>query len=111
LTDLFRRYDFSQRRQIVLRGVRVQHERIPAATINGALGGLAWGAWVPENWSQSGRNPAEDVEVALRRGLASKAGGPLCEPAAEWIGAYLGELIEHATLLGLDQVQSLTPRM
>jgi hypothetical protein len=108
LTDLFRHYDFSQRRQIVRRGVRIQHERIPPATINGALGGLAWGAWVPENWSQSSRNPAEEMEVALRRGLASKAGGPLCEPAADWINAYLAELIEHATLLGLDQVQSLT---
>ena len=108
LTDLFRHYDFSQRRQIVRRGVRIQHERIPPATINGALGGLAWGAWVPENWSQSGRNPAEEMEVALRRGLASKAGGPLREPAAGWVDGYLGELIEHAALLGLDQVQSLT---
>ena len=108
LTDLFRHYDFSYRREFVLRGQRIQDDRIPAATINGAIGGIAWGAWVPENWSQSSRNPAEEMDVALRRGLVSKAGGPLCEPAAGWIDAYLGELIDHAALLGLDQVQSLT---
>jgi hypothetical protein len=108
LTDLFRHYDFSHRRQFVLRGEPIQDERIPAATINGAIGGIAWGAWVPKNWSQPSRNPAEEMDVALRRGLASKAGGPLCEPAAGWVDAYLGELIEHAALLGLDQVQSLT---
>jgi hypothetical protein len=108
LTDLFRHYDFSYRRQFVLRGRRVQDERIPAATVNGGIGGIAWGAWVPENWSQSSRNPAEEMDVALRRNLVSKAGGPLCEPAAGWIDAYLGELTEHAALLGLDQVQSLT---
>ncbi len=108
LTDLFRHYDFSYRRQFVLRGRRIQDERIPAATINGGIGGIAWGAWVPENWSQASRNPAEEMDVALRRGLFSKAGGPLCEPATGWIDAYLGELIEHATELGLDQVQSLT---
>ena len=107
LTDLFRHYDFSYRREFVLRGQRIQDDRI-AATINGAIGGIAWGAWVPENWSQSSRNPAEEMDVALRRGLVSKAGGPLCEPAAGWIDAYLGELIDHAALLGLDQVQSLT---
>ncbi len=108
LTDLFRHYDFSYRRQFVLRGRRVQDERIPAETINGGIGGIAWGAWVPENWSQSSRNPAEEMDAALRRGLVSKAGGPLCEPAAGWIDTYLGELMEHAALLGLDQVQSLT---
>jgi hypothetical protein len=108
LTDRFRHYDFSYRRQFVLRGRRVQDERIPAATINGGTGGIAWGAWVPENWSQSSRNPAEEMDAALRRGLVSKAGGPLCEPAAGWIDTYLGELMEHAALLGLDQVQSLT---
>jgi hypothetical protein len=108
LTDLFRHYDFSYRRQFLLRGRRIQEERIPAATINGGIGGIAWGAWVPENWSQSSRNPADEMDVALRRGLANKAGGPLCEPAAGWVEAYLGEIIEHAALLGLDQVQSLT---
>jgi hypothetical protein len=51
--------------------------------------------------------PAEEMDVALCRGLVSKAGGPLCEPAADWVDTYLGELIEHADLLGLDQVQSL----
>jgi hypothetical protein len=108
LTDLFRHYDFSYRRQFVLGGRRIQDERIPAATINGGIGGIAGGAWVPEHWSQSSRNPAEEIDVALRRGLVSKAGGPLNEPAARWVDAYLGELIEHAALLGLDQVQSLT---
>jgi hypothetical protein len=108
LMDLFRHYDFSYRRQFVLRGRRIEEERIPAATINGGIGGIAWGAWVPENWSQSSRNPAEEIDVALRRGLVSKAGGPLCEPAAGWIAAYVGELIEHAARLGLDQVQALT---
>jgi hypothetical protein len=108
LTDLFRHYDFSYRRQFVLRGRPVQEERIPAATINGGIGGIAWGAWVPENWSESSRNPTEEMDIALRRGLVRKAGGPLCEPAAGWVDAYLSELIEHATLLGLDQVQSLT---
>jgi hypothetical protein len=63
---------------------------------------------VPVNWSQSSRNPAEEMDIALRRGLVNKAGGPLCEPAAGWVDAYLGELIDHAALLGLDQVQSLT---
>jgi hypothetical protein len=48
------------------------------------------------------------MDLALRRGLISKAGGPLCEPAAGWVDAYLGELIEHAAQLGLDQVQSFT---
>jgi hypothetical protein len=86
----------------------MQDDRIPAATINGAIGGIAWGAWVPANWSQPSGNPAEEIDVALRRGLASKAGGRLCEPAAGWVDAYLCELIEHAALLGLDQVQSLT---
>ena len=105
---MFRHYDFSYRRQFVLRGRRIQDERIPAATINGGIGGIAWGAWVPVNWSQSSRNPAEEMDIALRRGLVSKAGGPLCEPAAGWVDAYLGELIDHAALLGLDQVQSLT---
>jgi hypothetical protein len=62
LTDLFRHYDFSYRRQFVLRGRRIQDERIPAATINGGIGGIAWGAWVPENWSQSSRNSAEEME-------------------------------------------------
>ena len=33
LTDLFRHCDFSYRRQFVLRGRRIQDERIPAATI------------------------------------------------------------------------------
>ena len=47
-------------------------------------------------------------DVALRRGLASKAGGPLCKPAADRVDTYLGELIEHPARLGLDQVQSLT---
>jgi hypothetical protein len=108
LTDLFQHYDFSYRRQFVLRGRRIQDERIPAATINGALGGIAWGAWVPEHWTQSSSNPAKELEVALRSGLVTKAGGPLCEPAAGWVDAYLGELINHAALLGLDQVQSLT---
>ena len=108
LTDLFRHYDFSYRRQFVLRGRRIQDERIPAATINGGIGGIAWGAWVPQNWSQSSSNSAGEMDHALRRGLIRKAGGPLCEPAAGWIEAYLGELIEHAALLGLNQVQSLT---
>jgi hypothetical protein len=108
LADLFRHYDFSHRRQFVLRAGRSLDERIPAATVNGGLGGIAWGAWVPENWSQSSNNPAEDMDVALRRGLVSKAGGPLCELAADWVDAYLGELIEHAAMLGLDQVQALT---
>ena len=108
LTDLFRHYDFSYRRQFVLRGRRIQNERIPAATINGGIGGIAWGAWVPENWSQSSRNPAGEMAVALRRGLANKTGGLLSEPAAGWVEAYLSELIEHTSLLGLDQVQSLT---
>jgi hypothetical protein len=108
LTDLFWHYDFSYRRQFVMRGRRIENERIPPATINGAIGGIAWGAWVPENWSQSTLNPAAEMDIALRRGLIGKAGGPLCEPAAGWVGAYLGELIEHAALLGLDQVQSLT---
>ena len=108
LTDLFWHYDFSYRRQFVLRGSHIPDECIPPATINGAIGGIAWGAWVPETWSQSSSNPAEEMDLALRRGLISKAGGPLCEPAAGWVDAYLGELIEHAALLGLDQVQSLT---
>jgi hypothetical protein len=108
LTDLFRHYDFSYRRQFVLRGRRIQDARIPAATINGALGGIAWGAWVPERWTQSSGNPAKELEVALRSGLVTKAGGPLCEPATGWVDAYLGELINHAALLGLNQVQSLT---
>jgi hypothetical protein len=106
LTDLFWHYDFSYRRQFVLRGPRMPDERIPAATINGAIGGIAWGAWVPEKWSHSSGNPADEIDLALRRGLISKAGGPLCEPAAGWVDAYLGELVEHAALLGLDQVQS-----
>jgi hypothetical protein len=108
LTDLFRHYDFSYRRQFVLRGRRIQDQHIPAATINGGIGGIAWGAWVPQNWSQSSRNPAEEMDIALRRGLANKAGGLLCEPATAWVEAYLSELIEHAALLGLNQVQSLT---
>jgi hypothetical protein len=108
LTDLFRHYDFSYRRQFVLRGRHIQDERIPAATINGGIGGIAWGAWVPEIWSDSTRNPAEEMDDALRRGLVKKAGGPLCEPAAGWVDAYLGELIEHTAMLGLNQVQSLT---
>jgi hypothetical protein len=107
LTDLFRHYDFSHRRQLLLRG-RISHEEIPAAAINGVIGGIAWGAWVPQNWSQASGNPTEEMHAALRRGLASKSGGPLCEPAAGWIDAYLTELTEHAALLGLDQVQSLT---
>ena len=108
LADLFRLYDFSYRRQFVLRRQGSQVERMSAPTINGAFGGLAWGAWVPQNWSQPTRNPVQETDVALRRGLASKAGGPLCKPAADWVDAYLGELIEHAAQLGLDQVQSLT---
>jgi hypothetical protein len=107
LTDLFWHYDFSHRRQLVLRG-RTAQQQIPAAAINGVIGGIAWGAWVPENWTQPSRNPTEEVHVALRRGLASKSGGPLCEPAGSWIDDYLTELTEHAALLGLDQVQSLT---
>lgn len=108
LTDWFRHYDFSYRRQFLLRGRHIQEERVPAATINGGIGGIAWGAWIPDIWSQSSRNPAEEMDVALRRGLANKAGGPLCEPAAGWVDAYLGELVEYAALLGLHQVQSLT---
>jgi hypothetical protein len=49
LIDLFRHYDFSYRRQFVLRGGHIQDERIPAATINGGIGGIAWGAWVPQH--------------------------------------------------------------
>jgi hypothetical protein len=108
LKDLFRHYDFSYRRQFILRGRPIQDERIPAPTVNGGIGGIAWGAWVPENWRQSSRNPAEEMVLALRRGLVNKAGGPLCQPAASWVDAYLGDLAEHAALLGLDQVQSLT---
>jgi hypothetical protein len=36
------------------------------------------------------------MNVAVRRGLVTQAGGPLCEPAAGGIDAYLDELIEHA---------------
>jgi hypothetical protein len=108
LANLFRLYDFSYRRQFVLRRQGSQYERIPAATVNGALGGLAWGAWIPQDWSQSTCNPVDEMYAALRRGLVSKAGGLLCKTAADWVDAYLGELIEHAALLGLDQVQSLT---
>jgi hypothetical protein len=108
LTDLFRHYDFSYRRQFVLRGRCIQEERIPAPTINGGIGGIAWGAWVPKNWSEPSRNPAEEMGIALQSGLARKAGGLLRQPAAGWVDTYLGELTERAVMLGLDQVQSLT---
>ncbi|HJV15346.1 MAG TPA: hypothetical protein VJ625_15760 [Propionibacteriaceae bacterium] len=58
---LFRLYGFSYRRQFVLRRQGSPVERIPAPTINGAFGGLAWGAWVPQNWSQSTGNPAQEI--------------------------------------------------
>jgi hypothetical protein len=108
LSDLFQHYDFSYRRQSVLRGRPIQRECIPAATINGGIGGIAWGAWVPESWMQSSGNPTEELDVALRRGLVRKAGGPLCGSASGWVDAYVAELAEHAAFLGLNQVQSLT---
>ena len=75
LTDLFRHYDFSYRRQFVLRGRRTQDERIPAATINGALGGIAWGAWAPEHSTQPSSHPAEELGIALRSGLVTRSAG------------------------------------
>lgn len=107
LRDLFLRYDFTGRRQSVLRGSGQPPLRLPAPTVNGGLGEIARNVIIPDNWQEPAGNPVGELLQAASRRLASKAGGPLVEPAAAWLDRYMAGLVERAAALKLDQAQSL----
>jgi asparagine synthase (glutamine-hydrolysing) len=107
LRRLFLDYDYCFRRASVIRPLRPVPAELPPAIVNGYGGDAGWGAYVPRQWRAPAGNPAEEVSVALRRGVATKTGGTLVEPAATWLREYLDDLTAGTAELGLNQAQLL----